>query len=186
MDYGDQTPAHELRSLWAAERRGCPSGSIRDVWELCGPGECSRFSARGTNPSPLDDERRGIQGENDCDQVRSGGRGIGRCATAQPARIATEVSGRWHGSRHTVTAVLRRWNCANCGRSNRTAVTVAGTAECEYCTTSMRIQPLQPWGPRLFRFAARLMSLGSRKPGCLHWRPVRVESTVWRGPGHGR
>ncbi len=37
--------------------------------------------------------------------------------------------------------VLRRWNCRNCGRSNKTVVAVDGNVKCEYCTDVMRIQP---------------------------------------------
>jgi len=36
---------------------------------------------------------------------------------------------------------LRNWKCRNCGRANRTAVALDGTAKCEYCTEKMSVQP---------------------------------------------
>lgn len=36
---------------------------------------------------------------------------------------------------------LRNWKCRNCGRANQTAVALDGTAQCEYCTYLMSVQP---------------------------------------------
>ena len=55
-------------------------------------------------------------------------------------------------------ARVRRWNCPNCGRSNRTAVTPDANARCEYCTDVSRLEPSRPWGPRLVDYAAKVLS----------------------------
>ena len=36
---------------------------------------------------------------------------------------------------------LRNWKCRDCGRSNRTAVALDGTAKCEHCGYVMSLQP---------------------------------------------
>jgi hypothetical protein len=36
---------------------------------------------------------------------------------------------------------LRNWKCRNCGRANKTAVALDGTAKCEFCTYVMSVQP---------------------------------------------
>ncbi len=35
----------------------------------------------------------------------------------------------------------RTWKCRNCGRANRTGVASDGTASCEFCAETTRIQP---------------------------------------------
>jgi hypothetical protein len=65
VDYGYRIPTLELRNVRTADRHGCPSGWGREVRQLCGLGGHARSAARGTGSSPLDDERPGVQGEND-------------------------------------------------------------------------------------------------------------------------
>jgi hypothetical protein len=67
---------------------------------------------------------------------------------------------------------VRRWNCGNCGRANRTSVATDGTARCEYCTDWNGIGPLRPWKDRLFGYPGRLVSLlTGETPGAQH-RPA--------------
>jgi hypothetical protein len=84
-----------------------------------------------------------------------------------------------------VTPVLRSLNSRNSGRSTET-VAMDGTAVCEYCADVAKVQPLQSWGPRLFSYAARLLSSFSRESGCIHWRPVLTRARVWRGESLSR
>lgn len=44
--------------------------------------------------------------------------------------------------------LIRKWNCGNCGRSNRTEVALDGTVKCEYCVASMKISPSMASGDR--------------------------------------
>jgi hypothetical protein len=61
-------------------------------------------------------------------------------------------------------------------------VTLNGTAQCEYCADLARVQSLQPWGPRLLRYAARLLAFSHREAGRIHGRAVLAEARAWRGP----
>jgi hypothetical protein len=79
-----------------------------------------------------------------------------------------------------MTSLLRRWNCRNCGRHNKTAVARDGTAKCEYCTDTAEVRPLHPWGPKLYRFASSLLSSLTRDLGCIHWRPALAPVRTWR------
>jgi hypothetical protein len=75
-----------------------------------------------------------------------------------------------------VSSLLRRWNCSNCGRANKTAIGLDGTAKCEYCTDVIEVQPL--WGRRLLTFAAQLLSPLLKASGCIQWRPVLAKAGV--------
>jgi hypothetical protein len=76
-------------------------------------------------------------------------------------------------------SLLRKWNCVNCGRSNRTLVAArTGIAECEYCTDVARVHPLQPFGSVLFRYAASVLASLTGGSGCIQWRPVLARARV--------
>jgi hypothetical protein len=85
-----------------------------------------------------------------------------------------------------VKSVDRGWSCPNCGRSNKTAMALDGTAECEYCTDVARVRPFHPWGPKLFSYGARLLSSIGGESGCIQWRLVLAEARAWRGASLSR
>jgi hypothetical protein len=76
---------------------------------------------------------------------------------------------------------LQNWNCANCGRANKTAVALDGFAQCEYCADTARVRTFVPWLPRLASFATRLFSSLVEESGCIQWQPVLVEARPPRG-----
>ena len=78
-------------------------------------------------------------------------------------------------------SVLQRWNCANCGRANQTVVSQDRFAQCEYCADTARVRLFVPWLPRVFGFAARLMSSLVGESGCIQWRPVLAPARRWTG-----
>lgn len=79
-------------------------------------------------------------------------------------------------------SLLRSWNCANCGRHNKTLVAQDGTAKCEYCTDVAEVRPLYRGARKLFRFASNLLLAFTSGSGCVHWRPVLAPARAWR-PG---
>jgi hypothetical protein len=75
---------------------------------------------------------------------------------------------------------LQSWNCANCGRINKTAVALDGFAQCEYCADTARVRTFVPWLPRLAGFATRLFSSFVGEFGCIQWQTVLVQARTPR------
>jgi hypothetical protein len=79
-------------------------------------------------------------------------------------------------TREVSVPILQRWNCANCGRTNDTAVDPLGFAQCEYCTDVATVRPQTPWASRISRLAAKFFSFLSGQSGCIQSQPVVAQA----------
>jgi hypothetical protein len=85
-----------------------------------------------------------------------------------------------------VRSPARRWNCPNCGRSNKTVLARDGTADCEYCTDGARVSPLEPFGSRLVRLASGFLSGLGRGAARGRSEPVLARTKPWDRPTRRR
>ena len=122
------------------------------------------------SPSPLDDQPPRVRGQGNDEGLRSLRLGTGRWPAAQPGGVEIEVARQ--PNRCVVSSGLRRWNCRNCGRSNKTALALDGTVTCEYCTEVGGLEALRPWKVRLNGYAGRLVALMTGEPRGAERRPA--------------
>lgn len=171
LDHGYGIQTIELRDLSTADGIRCPRGGSDEMHGVCGRGT----AAKRNGASPLDHERFILHGEGENGDDRSRRLGPGGWPAAQSRRVEVEVA--LDRGRCTVTALLRGWNCRNCGRRNKTLVAGDGIAQCEYCAGVATVRPLHHWGRKVLSYASLLFSLTIES---IRWRPAPARARAWR------